>query len=61
MGAAGVEGRETGESEEEDGEREAVRWLFVGQQRSRSDAELGILKAFGEAAEEAEGFEDNVS
>lgn len=37
------------------------RWLFVGQQRSRSDAELGILRAFSEAAEDAEGFEDNVS
>jgi hypothetical protein len=48
---------ETGEEEE----GKAVRWLFVGQQRSRSDAELGILRAFGEAAEEAEGFEDNVS
>ena len=48
-------------SETQGGEKERQRWLFVGQQRSRSDAELGILRAFSEAAEDAEGFEDNVS
>ena len=52
---------EGGEEGKEGGEPRRRRWLFVGQQRSRSDAELGILKAFSEAAEDAEGFEDNVS
>lgn len=47
--------------ENERNEEPCCRWLFVGQQRSRSDAELGILRAFSEAAEDAEGFEDNVS
>ena len=52
---------EGGEEGKEGGEPRRRRWLFVGQQRSQSDAELGILKAFSEAAEDAEGFEDNVS
>ena len=53
--------RRSGWSEEAAADGSPYRWLFVGQQRSRSDAELGILKAFSEAAEDAEGFEDNVS
>lgn len=69
--AFGSEGDEAGSAlwrqngwrttEGKEGEELTCRWLFVGQQRSRSDAELGILRAFSEAAEDAEGFEDNVS
>lgn len=57
----GGEAEEDGGSSGQRRRRRECRWLFIGQQRSRSDAELGILEAFGEAAEEAEGFEDNVS
>ena len=34
---------------------------FTGQARARSDAERELLEAHEEAAEEAEGFEGNVS